>query len=400
MSSGFVLDCFPRHETGRPGFWRSPMRHPLIMPKGVLKRELRGILFALLSGVALLYPASRCEAQTVPSFTITTIVGNGLAGFIGDGGGALTAELNQPHDVALDFSGNIYIADVSNARVRKVSSGIISTLAGNGTVAYAGDGGPATSAELDLPEGVAADSGGNVYIADSGGSSLTTGSPLTGGVVRKVTAGGTISSVAGYGTAGYYGDGGPAIDALISVPTGVLADSSGNLYIVDTGNNRIRKVDSSGNITTVVGNNVQGYSGDGVSAIATSLNQPRAMALDAAGNMYIADTFNQRIRMVSTSGIITTIAGTGTVGFSGDGGPATAAQLSYPSGNPRWMRPKRLHSARYINNRIACFWRQRGTTTTVAGNGVSAYRLSGVAATSPPSDLRAESEWTLTGTYT
>ena len=223
----------------------------------------------------------------------------------------------------MDGAGNLYISDQSNQRIRKVTAatGIITTVAGNGTAGYSGDGGPATSAELNFPAGVAVDSAGNLYIADYNNS-----------VIRKVHTSGIMTTVAGNGTGGYSGDSGPATSAELYLPIGVAVDGAGNLYIADTGNQHIRKVDASGIITTVAGNGTAGYSGDGGLAISAQLDRPTSAAVDSAGNLYIADTGNQRIRKVNASGIITTVAGNGTNGYSGDSGPATIAELYNPVG--------------------------------------------------------------------
>ena len=226
--------------------------------------------------------------------------------------------MNVPIGVAVDSAGNLYIADSDNNRIRKVSNGVIATVAGNGTPAFSGDNGPATSAQLSAPIGVAVDSAGNLYIADSSNDRI-----------RKVTNG-VITTVAGNGTLGFSGDNGPAISATLNAPNGVAVDSAGNLYINDCGNYRIRKV-TNGVITTVAGNGTLGFSGDNGPATSAQLNSPSGVAVDSAGNLYIADFGNNRIRKVS-NGVIATVAGNGTQGFSGDNGPATSAELSYPEG--------------------------------------------------------------------
>jgi len=251
---------------------------------------------------------------------IDTAAGNGIAGFSGDGGTATSALIDDPSGVAVDASGNLYIADTDNLRVRKVNlDGVISTVAGNGVEAFSGDGGPATAASLGFVTGVALDAIGNLYIADG-----------TNARVRKVDQEGTISTIAGNGVEAFSGDGGPATSASLNRPSGVAVDAAGNIYIGDSRNSRIRKVDAGGIITTVAGNGASGFSGDGGPANAASLAAPRGVMVDAAGNLYIADMDNSRIRKVDAGGIITTVAGNGVYGFSGDGGPATAASLAEP----------------------------------------------------------------------
>jgi uncharacterized protein (TIGR03437 family) len=300
-------------------------------------------------------------------YTIGTFAGNSGAGYAGDGGSATAAQMTSPNNIAIDSSGNVYIADTGNNVVRKVSVGNISTVAGNNTSGYSGDGGPATSAALSRPAGVAVDSSGNLYIADAANS-----------VIRKVSTSGTITTVAGnysFGP-GYAGDGGAATSANLYNPVAVALDAAGNLYISDSNNNLIRKVTmSTGIITSYVGANAtanrlkspvgiafdssgalyiadtgnkriakyaagsltnfagiqtNGFSGDNGQAILAQLNNPAGVAVDSSGSVYIADTSNNRIRKVTPDGNITTIAGKGTIGYAGDGGPALSASLNFP----------------------------------------------------------------------
>src|SRR5438094_443785 len=247
---------------------------------------------------------------------ITTIACNGTSGFTGDGGPA-TAASCAPYRVARDSAGNLYVADGSSRRIRKVSAaGIITTVAGRGTGQSSGDGGPATLAELIQPLSVAVDPGGNVYIADGGSNRIL-----------KVNTTGIISTIAGNGQKGFNGDGGPATSASLNSPRGVAVDPAGNVYIVDAGNLRIRKVNPAGVISTVAGGGTPGFSGDGGPAASAELTFPVGVAVDPAGNVYIVDAGNLRIRKVNPAGVISTVAGGGTPGFSGDGGPASSAQL-------------------------------------------------------------------------
>jgi uncharacterized protein (TIGR03437 family) len=308
-------------------------------------------------------------------FTISTAVGNGAAGYSGDGGPAAKAELNDPNGVAVDTAGNLYIAEFLNHRVRKVSAtGTITTVAGTGAAGFSGDGGPATDASLNEPFRVALDKAGNLYISDYGNFR-----------VRKVTVDGTIATVAGNGNPSSSGDGGPAISASIDSPGDLVLDSAGNLFIASgafVGEGRadvIRKVTSDGLITTVVGNGTAGYSGDGGPATSASLHAPEGLAIDSAGNLFIADQINQRIRKVS-GGIITTVAGNGVAGYAGDGGPAGGAELSGPAGIS-FDAAGNLYIADRDNNRIRVLLTD-GTISTVAGTGEAAYTGDGVPATS------------------
>ncbi len=316
------------------------------------------------------FASSNCVFRLDANGTLTRVAGNARAGYSGDGGPATSAQLSGPNGIALDKAGNLYIADTDNHRVRKVSPpGVISTIAGNGTGGYSGDGGPATSAELSYPAGVAVDSAGNVYIADEDNNRI-----------RRVTQSGVIGTFAGNGTQGSSGDGGPGAGAELNEPFGVAVDSAGNLYIADTFNSRIRKVTPSGVMVALAGSGTVGFSGDGGPADDAELAFPWAVAVDAGGNLYIADTFNNRVRKVTPSGVITTVAGDGIQGYSGDEGPAARSELYTPCG-VAVNAAGNLYLADYSNYRI----RQvtpSGIISTAAGNGTYGYSGDGGSAAS------------------
>lgn len=344
-----------------------------------------GIIVWTLAGAAVLGTSAASQAQAPPGFTISTIAGTGSAGFAGDSGPASAAQLNNPCSLALDSSGNIYIGDQVNYRIRKmtnggnistyagtgtagdtgsggaatsatiraacgmtvdgsgtlffadtgnhdikkvVSSGTLTTIAGTGSAGYAGDQHLATTAQFNRPTGVVQDGAGNVYVADSGNNAI-----------RILTTDGNMKPFAGSGctssgcTASYSGDGLSAGQAMLANPTGLAMDGVGNLYVADTDNGVIRKITpGGGTVSTYAGNGFNAYSGDGGPATKAALNHPRGVALDAAGNLYIADTNNNRIRVVLPNGNIFTVAGTGIIGSGGDGGPATRAGLRFPAG--------------------------------------------------------------------
>jgi uncharacterized protein (TIGR03437 family) len=308
----------------------------------------------------LLLAAGAASAQ---QYTISTVAGIGtVQGYYGDTGPATSAQLDFPLRVTVDSKGNFYIADYLTHVIREVtaSNGVINTIAGNGTYGFAGDNGPATQGEIADVHGIAVASNGNVYIADTHNAR-----------VREIIPGGNIYTIAGNGTSGYSGDGGAATNAELTLPAGVVVDSSGNIYIADYGNSTVRKVDTKGNISTVAGNGTVGYSGDGGPANKATLSAPYGLAFDSAGNLYISDLGNTDIREITTdgnihtvrsnisadsiaidaagsiyypsyqtstvlkilaNGTLFTIAGTGSPGFSGDGGPGTSAQLNQPYG--------------------------------------------------------------------
>ena len=327
---------------------------------------VRAVKLALCAAVL----AEAAGAQPSADWRIDTFAGtgeslSGFGGFGGDGGPATNAQLAFPTSVALDGAGNLYIADRRNHRIRKVdSSGTISTIAGTGEYGFGGDGGPATEAGLYNPNGVATDGAGNLYIADSGNHRI-----------RKVDSTGTITTIAGTGERGFGGsdgdgDRGPATNAQLNHPSEVAVDGAGNLYIADEGNHRIRKVDSTGTIRHFAGLVGQrgrgGFRGDGGPAVKAQLNQPADVAVDGAGNLYIADSLNSRVRKVDSLGFISTIAGTGNAGRpSGDGGPATNAQLAFPTGvavdgaGNLYIADSPRHKIRKVDS--------AGTISTIAG---------------------------------
>ena len=268
----------------------------------------------------------RVRKVTVSTGIITTIAGTGSIGFNGDGILAKSAQLNYPYGIALDAPGNVYITDTASHRIRKVtvSTGIITTIAGTGSSGYNGDGIVATSAQLNFPYDVALDGSGNVYFTDYANHR-----------VRKVTVStGIMTTIAGTGSSGYNGDGIVATSAQLTNPFGIALDGPGNVYFTDYANRRVRKVTvSTGFITTVAGTGSYGYNGDGIMATSASLRAPRGVALDASGNVYFTDTNNHRIRKVTVStGFITTVAGTVAFGYNGDGIVATSARLYFPYG--------------------------------------------------------------------
>lgn len=362
---------------------------------------------------------------------ISTVAGNQGTGFSGDGGPAIAASLSDPYDVAIDASGNLFIADSGNFRIRRVrgDTGIISTVVGNGAFGFSGDGGPASRASLTDASGLALDAAGTLFIADTGNKRIRRvdaasklistaagtgvrgfsgdGGPATSARVanvagmdvddignlvfadvdnnriRRVDAvSGIISTVAGSQFRGFSGDGGPATSAHLNRPTDVALNANGDMFIAGFLNNRIRRVDvATGIISTVAGNGLRGFSGDGGLATSARLNRPRGLALDAAGNLFISDTDNNRIRRVDFStGIISTVAGNGALGFSGDGGPATEASLNKPTDVTLDAAGNMLIADR-LNHRIRRVDASTGVISTMAGNGLWGFSGDGGLAT-------------------
>lgn len=296
--------------------------------------------------------------STAQNSIITTYAGTGVMGYSGDGGPATAAVAGDPVCMAFDVAGNFYFSSENNYTVRKIDRfGIISRFAGNGVYGYSGDGGPATAARFMSCNAITFDPAGNMYITDD-----------VGYVIRKVNTAGIISTFAGTGVAGSTGDGGPATAAEINRAEGLVADAAGNVYFSDV--NKIRKVNATGIISTFAGTGVMGFSGDGGPASAAQFSGP-GLKLDGSGNFYIADLVNNRIRKINSSGIISTIAGNGIAGYSGDGGPAISASIY----NPRSVEVDifgNVYFSCYTNNYIRKI-DYSGNITTVAGNSIAGY---------------------------
>jgi sugar lactone lactonase YvrE len=296
--------------------------------------------------------------KVTPAGTISTVAGNGVYGDSGDGGPATSASIGYVYDVAVDATGNVYLADYQNSRIRRVATnGTITTIAGNGTAGYSGDGGAATSAQISYPLGIATDASGTVYFTEYGACRI-----------RRIALDGVISTVAGT-TCGYSGDNGPATSAQIGAPVSLTVDGSGNILFSEYFYNRIRRIDTAGVITTIAGTGAAGSTGDGGPATAATLNQPWGVATDASGNAYVSELQGSRVRRISPSGLISTIAGTGVAGYNGDNQPATSAQLTYPAGLA--VGAGALYVADYAGQRV----RRVSLFSTCAAEGFTGAKL-------------------------
>lgn len=332
------------------------------------RRSICALPGLLLAAIPALLPAV-APAQTAPKYVISTFAGTGTGEYSGEAGAATSAGINQPWGMVFDSSGTLFFADQVNCRIRKISSGTISLVAGTGSCGYTEDKVAATSAGLNYPTHLAFNSSGGLLIADTYNHRI-----------RLVAADGNISTLAGTGDMGYYGDEAEAIKAYLYYPTGIAVDSAGVIYIADTYNHVIRKVTTDGKIDTYAGDGAAGSKGDGGKAIEARLRYPTGLAFDSAGNLYIADSNNHRIRKINKDGIISTVAGSGAYGFSGDGGPATEATLGYPddvyvdkSGN--------MYIVDTVNSRVR-YVGTDGIIRTIAGNGRYGSKGDGGLATS------------------
>jgi trimeric autotransporter adhesin len=303
---------------------------------------------------------------TLPS-AMSIYAGNNTAGFSANGTAATSTLTNEPYGTAVDANGNLYYSDSNNCVVREIVGGVVETVAGNGACGFSGDGGPASSASLNFPQGIAIDNSGNLYIADLGNS-----------VIRRVDSNGNITTYAGTpDTTGFPGNGIPATSALLYAPVAVAVDTTGNLFISDENDNVICRVDAASKIITIVaGTGAFGYSGDGGLATAATMRAPDGVTVDSSGNIYIADSENAVIREVFSTtnetmpNIITTIVGNGTFGFGGDNGPALSAELSNPAGLFVDSTTGNLWIADYWNNRIRLYSVSNLQISTVIGSGL------------------------------
>jgi trimeric autotransporter adhesin len=279
----------------------------------------------VLDPVGNLYIADRNNnriRKVSTSGVVTTIAGTGVAGYTGDGGLAIFAKLNNPYGIALDASGNIYFSEQLNYCIRKIDAfGVISTIAGNGTAGYSGDNALATDAQISGAGFIVIDPAGNIYFPE-----------FDNHCVRKVNASGIITTIAGGSGPGNTGDGGSATSAKLYHPIGLARDISGNMYVADYGNHRIRKINAAGYINTIAGTGISGYNGENVSATNALLNSPISIAIDNSGALYVGETDNYRVRKINTESVIATIAGTGINGSSGDGGSAISATFQTITG--------------------------------------------------------------------
>ncbi len=321
-NSAWAQNTISTYAGGAPPNNVAPTAAAIEGPQSVV-RDPAGNLYVV-TDTGVIYKIT--PGTTAPG-VLTIIAGNNTAGFSPSGTAATTTLTFEPYGAALNANNDLYYSDANNCVVREIVGGVVNTIAGTGACKYTGDGGPASSATLNNPQGIAFDGSGNLFIADNGNN-----------VIRRIDANGNISTYAGNGNAGFSGDAGAATSAELNAPEAVALDSAGNLFIADTNNNRIRRVDVGTKIiTTVAGNGTQGFSGDNGPATSAMLGVPDGVAVDTSGNIYISDTTNSLIREVSsatspTPGIITSIVGNGTFGFSGDGGPAFDAELTNPAG--------------------------------------------------------------------
>ena len=312
--------------------------------------------------ICLLLISSIIHAQGL----ITTISGTGTGGYNGDSILAANAQIYTPSQVYIGLNSEVFIADGNNNRIRKINSatGIITTIAGTGVQGFSGDSSLAINAQLSFPRSVSFDTSGNMYITDAGNNRIRRIDAITG----------IITTIAGNGTQGGGGDNGIALDAQFNSPSAAFVDHSGNIYVTDENNHRIRKINSSTNIiTTIAGNGVGGYSGDNMLATNSSLHFPHSVFVTPSGDVFIADVENQRIRKVAAStGLITTVVGNGVAGYAGDNIPAISTKLNYPFG-VFVDAINNIYIADAVNNRIRKVNAMTGIITTIAGNGIAGF---------------------------